>query len=281
MSRNNILSENINEAAFHLKVLLKGRTPHIGIILGSGWGVFADSIENPIVVAYKDIPHMRSSTVPGHAGQFVCGMIGDVCVLAMQGRIHGYEGYSSPEVAFPVWMMGKLGIDTLIVTNASGALNPAYHPGDFCVIKDHINATGRNPLAGIKIEGRSHQFVSMLDAYDPRLTEIAREAAVELDITLHPSIYVGVLGPSFETPAEVRLYGSWGGDIVAMSICEEVIAARHAQISVLGLSFVSNMGCGINNSSPSHEEVAETSEVFQHRAFDLLCSIVEKIEKQN
>ncbi len=280
MSRNNILSENIHEAAFHLKVLLKGRTPKIGIILGSGWGTFAEYIENPIIVSYKDVPHMRMSTVPGHKGQFVCGMIDGVCILAMQGRLFGYEGYSSHEVAFPVWIMGQLGIKTLIVTNASGALNATYRPGDFCVITDHINATGRNPLAGITIEGQDHQFVSLLDAYDPRLVRIAQDAACDHKITLHSSVYVGVLGPSFETPAEVRLYGRWGGDIVAMSICEEVISARHAEMSVLGISFVSNMGCGIDNSSPSYEEVVETSDKFHQNAHDLLCSIINKIENQ-
>ena len=255
MPEENVLKENIREAAYHLKVMLEGREPRIGIILGSGLGPLADTVEDAIVIPFGDIPHMRRSTVIGHKGQFVCGTLAGKCVVIMQGRLHGYEGNSAQDVAFPVWMMGEIGIETLITTNAAGAINETYSVGDFCAMTDHINFTGRNPVAGPEPDGIAFRFFSMKDAYDPDLRGIARNVADREGIPLREGVYLGLLGPSFETPAEIRAFRAWGADTVAMSVCEETIAARHIGMRVLGISLVSNMACGIEGASPSDEEV--------------------------
>lgn len=253
------LKQQVAQAAAFLKDRLEGRAPTVGLILGSGLGPVAESIQDAAVVPYGQVPFMKRSTATSHVGQFVCGNLGGKCVMAMQGRLHGYEGNTSQEVAFPVWVMHQLGIKVLVVTNAVGAINESYHVGDFCLIEDHINFTGRNPVAGIDPDEIAFRFFSMLDAYDPALRQVAREVAARQDIPLREGVYLGLLGPSFETPAEIRAFRSWGADTVAMSVCEEVIAARHVGMRVLGISLVSNMACGIEGASPTDEEVLETA----------------------
>lgn len=259
MSEENVLKENVHEAAYRLKVRLEGRQPEIGIILGSGLGPFADEVEDAVYVPFGEVPHMKVSTATSHVGQFVCGTLAGKCVLVMQGRLHGYEGNSAQEVAFPVWVMHELGIETVITTNAAGAINEAYEVGDFCIMSDHINFTCRNPIAGIEPDGIAFRFFSMKDAYDPKLRALARDKAYALGISIQEGVYLGLLGPSFETPAEIRAFRVWGADTVAMSICEEVIAARHVSMRVLGISLVTNMACGIEGASPSDEEVFEVA----------------------
>lgn len=259
MPEENVLKENLREASFHLKVMLEGRVPEVGIVLGSGLGPLADSIDDAVKVPFAEIPHMKRSTATGHVGQFVCGMLADRCVLAMQGRLHGYEGNTAQEVAFPIWMMHELGIPTLITTNAAGAINADYNVGDFCVMCDHINFTGRNPVAGAEPDGVAFRFFSMKDAYDPALRSLALETARKLGVPVREGVYLGLLGPSFETPAEIRAFRSWGADTVAMSVCEEVIAARHVGMRVLGMSLVSNMACGVQDASPNDVEVFEVA----------------------
>ena len=259
MSEENILKENLREASFHLKVMLEGREPKVGIILGSGLGPLAEQVEDAVYVPFGDIPHMKRSTATSHVGRFVCGTLAGTCVLVMQGRLHGYEGNTAQEVAFPVWIMHELGITTLITTNAAGAINENYNVGDFCVMKDHINFTGRNPVVGQDPDGIAFRFFSMLDAYDPDLRRLALDIAQREGIVVHEGVYLGLLGPSFETPAEIRAFRSWGADTVAMSVCEEVIAARHVGMRVLGISLVSNMACGIGDSSPNDKEVFEVA----------------------
>lgn len=235
------------------------RRPAVGLILGSGLNPFADEVEDAAVVPYGDVPGMRRSTANGHVGRFVCGMVAGVEVLVMQGRIHGYEGATAQEVAFPVWLMHRLGIGTLLTTNAAGALNESLSVGDFCLMADQLNFTGRNPVASQDASQLAPRFFSMLDAFDPVLRRLALDVAARESVPVREGVYLGLLGPSFETPAEVRLFASWGADTVAMSVCEEVIAARHVGMRVLGLSLVSNMACGIGGASPSDDEIVDVA----------------------
>jgi len=277
MSEENVLKENLHEAASRLHALIGGRAPEIGIILGSGLGPLAEQVEDAVVVPFERIPHMKKSTATGHMGRFVCGTLAGKCVLVMQGRLHGYEGNTSQEVAFPVWVMHELGIQVLVTTNAAGAINASYSVGDFCIMSDHINFTGRNPIVGQEPDGIAFRFFSMKDAYDPDLRALARRTADALGIPVQEGVYLGLLGPSFETPAEIRMFALWGADTVAMSVCEEVIAARHVGMRVLGISLCSNMACGIEGASPSDEEVFEVARRRQPDFCRLVTEIVRGI----
>lgn len=276
MSEDKTLVRRLDEAKEHMIAAMGGKSPKIGVILGSGLGPFAESIENSIFIPYGQVPHMRTSSATSHVGRFVVGDISGKCVICMQGRLHGYEGYSSQDVAFPVWLMHELGVETLIVTNAAGAINEDYSVGDFCIMSDHINFTGRNPVAGMQPNDIAFRFFSMLDAYDPELRCIAKEAAASLEIPVQEGVYLGLLGPSFETPAEIRAFRSWGADTVAMSVCEEVIAARHVGIRVLGMSLCSNMACGIDGADPNDEEVLEVADRRAKDLVSLLQAIIDK-----
>ena len=272
-----MLKENLAESARVLRERIGDRRPEVGMILGSGLGPLAGQIEDAVCVPYGEVPHMRTSTATSHVGRFVCGVLGGKCVLAMQGRLHGYEGNTAQEVAYPVWLMHELGVGTLFATNAAGAINEGYRVGDFCLIEDHINFTGRNPVAGLEPDGIAFRFFSMLDAYDPALRRLARETADELGIRVQEGVYLGLLGPSFETPAEIRAFRTWGADTVAMSVCEEVIAARHVGMRVLGMSLVSNMACGIEGASPTDEEVLDVARDREADFARLATAIVERM----
>lgn len=276
MSADNVLKANLEEAAGVLRERLGDRKPAVGIVLGSGLGPLAEQIENAIIVPFGEIPHMKRSTATGHKGRFVCGKLGGKCVLAMQGRLHGYEGNSPQEVAFPIWLMHLLGVRALITTNAAGAINETYAPGEFCIMSDHINFTGRNPIVGTEPDGIAFRFFSMTDAYDPDLRAVARKVALERDVKVQEGVYLGLLGPSFETPAEIRAFRAWGADTVAMSVCEEVIAARHVGMRVLGISLVSNMAAGVEGSSPSDTEVFEVAKGAEPKFCRLIEGIVEE-----
>lgn len=271
------LVEKLDEAAGYLRGILGGIEPEIGLILGSGLGPFAETLEDAIFVPYADVPFMKTSSATSHVGRFVIGRSEGKWVICMQGRLHGYEGYSSQDVAFPVWMMHKLGVDTIIVTNAAGAINENYSVGDFCIMSDHINFTGRNPVAGMEPDQIAFRFFSMLDAYDRELRKIAKDEAISLGIPVQEGVYLGLLGPSFETPAEIRAFRSWGADTVAMSVCEEVIAARHVGMRVLGMSLCSNMACGVDGASPNDVEVLEVAEQRSHDFVLLMQAIIKRI----
>ena len=272
-----VLERQLDEAAVVLRGRLAGRMPRVGIVLGSGLNPLAEEIGDAVCVPFAEVPHMKTSTAAGHVGRFVCGTLAGRCVLAMQGRLHGYEGNSAQEVAFPVWLMARLGIEALITTNAAGALNPAYRPGDFCIMADQINFTGRNPIAAPEPAAMAERFFSMKDAFDPALRAIARQVADERGICVQEGVYLGCLGPSFETPAEIRMFRAWGGDTVAMSVCEEVIAARHVGVRVLGVSLVSNMGCGIEGASPTGDEVMDLARTREADFSQLISGIVERL----
>lgn len=270
----NGLEERLQEARAHVEGRLDGCRPRIGIILGSGLGPLAEQIGDAIHIPFAEVPHMRTSTASGHVGRFVVGELGGRQVIAMQGRLHGYEGYSSQEVAFPVWLMHLLGVQTLITTNAAGAINEGYRVGDFCIMSDHINFTGRNPVVGTEPDGLSFRFFSMLDAYDPKLRALAHRVAEREQVRVQEGVYLGLLGPSFETPAEIRAFRAWGADTVAMSVCEETIAARHVGMRVLGISLVSNMACGIEGASPNDAEVFEAAKGAEEGFCRLIAGIV-------
>lgn len=265
------LRAQIADTAASIAGFLAGRHPVCGLILGSGLNFYADRLDHKEILPYAELPHMKVSSATGHKGRFVLGTVpgSDIWVLCMQGRLHGYEGVSAQDVALPVWAMQAAGIDTLVTTNAVGALNPTFKVGSFCVMSDHINFTGRNPIAHPEGNLIAERFVPMLDAHDPALRALLLDVAAREDVEVNEGVYLGLMGPNFETPAEVRLFASWGADTVAMSVVEEVIAARHVGMRVLGLSLVSNMACGIEGSDPSSEEVMDVASTIEG-AFEAL-----------
>ena len=201
----------------------------------------------------------------------------------MQGRLHAYEGNSAQEVAFPIWLMARLGIEQMITTNAAGGINESYREGDFCIMADQINMTGRNPVAAPEAAELAERFFSMTDSFDPGLRALAHESAREGDVRVQEGVYLGLLGPSFETPAEIRAFRSWGADTVAMSVCEEVIAARHLGMKVLGISLVSNMAAGVGSvdgvggASPNGEEVMDCAKMREGDFKRLITGIVARM----
>jgi len=261
---------------------LKGKytqQPRIGLILGSGLGVLADEIEQPVKVPYDSIPDFPVSTVEGHAGQLVFGLLNGVQVVAMQGRFHFYEGYSFEKVTFPVRVMKELGVESLIVTNAAGGVNESFSPGDLMLITDHINNMGSNPLIGKNDERLGVRFPDMSVAYCKDLRNQAKEIASSLNIKLQEGVYVGNTGPTYETPAEVRMIRTLGGDAVGMSTVPEVIVARHGGLKVLGISCISNMAAGILDQPLNHEEVIETTEKVKTNFLRLIKEIVKEMGK--
>ena len=231
--------ERIKNAADYLVGVLAGRQPEIGIVLGSGLGKLADQIEDPLVVPYKDIPGFPVSTAIGHKGNFIIGILGGKTVIAMQGRIHYYEGYGMDLVVLPIRVMMSLGIGKLFVSNAAGGVSFKLHVGDLMVIKDHINLLP-NPLIGPNLDYLGPRFPDMTRPYDPSLIKLAKDIAAEKDIDLKEGVYVGGTGPSYETPAEYKYFRLIGGDAVGMSTVPEVIAARHASVPVFGISVITN-----------------------------------------
>ena len=271
------LKGQLGEARDVLLERLGGRIPEIGIVLGSGLGPLAEQVEDAVLVPFGEVPHMKRSTATSHVGRFVCGTLAGKCVIVMQGRLHGYEGNTPQDVAFPIWLMHEIGVKALITTNAAGAINETYAVGDFCIMKDHINFTGRNPIEGTEPDEIAFRFFSMKDAYDPELRALAVKIAEREDIPVHEGVYLGLLGPSFETPAEIRAFRAWGADTVAMSVVEEVIAARHVGMRVFGMSLCSNMACGIEGASPSDEEVFEVAKRRQPDFCRLIAELVRQM----
>jgi len=271
-----MLKEKIAEAAAFLKEKFNQR-PEIGLILGSGLGVLAEEIEEPIKIPYKDIPEFPVSTVEGHAGQLVFGKLKGKAVIAMQGRFHYYEGYSLDKVTFPVRVMKELGVEKIIVTNAAGGINESFKPGDLMIITDHINNLGDNPLIGPNDPELGVRFPDMSEAYDKKLRELAKEVAKQLNIEVKEGVYVANSGPCYETPAEVRMLRILGGDAVGMSTVPEVIVAKHSRLKVLGISCISNMAAGILDQPLTHDEVIETTEMVKANFLSLVKSIVEKM----
>jgi purine-nucleoside phosphorylase len=253
--------------------------PKIALVLGSGLGAFADELASPTRIPYPKIPGFPRSTVAGHAGQLVIGKLGDVPVAVMQGRVHLYEGYSPQEVAFPIRVLGRLGIRFAILTNAAGAINRDYSQGALVAIRDHINLQGANPLMGPNDERFGLRFPDMSQAYAPEFRAIAEREAKRLGIPLHEGVYAALRGPSFETPAEIRFLKTVGADLVGMSTVLEVIAARHMSIRVLGISCVTNMAAGILDQPLTHAEVMETGERVKGQFIALLRAVIPNLSE--
>jgi purine-nucleoside phosphorylase len=273
---NDDLFEQADSAAQFL--LSKAQTqPKIGLVLGSGLGAFADQLTDATGIPYALIPGFPRSTAIGHAGQMVIGKAGDVAVAAMQGRVHLYEGYSAQEVTFPMRVFGRMGIGAVILTNAAGGINPKYQQGALVVIHDHINLQGHNPLVGPNDDRFGVRFPDMTQAYNRSYAKAAREEAENLGIALEEGIYAGLLGPSYETPAEIRYLRTIGADLVGMSTVAEVIAARHIGIKVLAISCVTNMAAGILDQILTHQEVMETGEKVRVQFEALLKAVLPRI----
>jgi purine-nucleoside phosphorylase len=251
--------------------------PVLGLILGSGLGAYADSFRSSITIPFSNLPHFPSSTVLGHSGNLVIGTAEGVPAIALQGRVHLYEGYSVSDVAFPARILGALGIRQLVVTNAAGGINTAFSPGDLMLITDHINLMGTNPLIGPNIEELGPRFPDMSEAYDIGMRRIAMEAAWQKNIALREGVYIGLRGPSFETPAEIRMLRTLGADAVGMSTVPEVIVANHMGIRVLGISCITNMAAGILPQKLTHQEVMDTTERVRERFQSLLQGIIPRL----
>jgi purine-nucleoside phosphorylase len=253
--------------------------PKIGLVLGSGLGAFADELSGAVRVPYSQIPSFPQSTAIGHAGQMVIGKAGETAVAAMQGRVHLYEGYSAQQVGFPVRVLGRMGVRALIVTNAAGGINTKYTQGALVVISDHINLQGQNPLVGENDERLGPRFPDMTQAYWKPYREMALEAARKLGKTAHEGVYAGLLGPSYETPAEIRYLRAIGADLVGMSTIPEVITARHMGMKVLGISCVTNMAAGILDQPLNHQEVLDTAERVKGDFVGLLRAVLGEVAK--
>ncbi len=251
-----IRSEKTTEAMAAIRRRTDTR-PRVGIILGSGLGAVADAVENPVVIRYDEIPYWPRTTAVGHAGRLVIGMLEGVPVVTMQGRAHYYEGYAMDEITFPIRVFGELGVTSLFATNASGGVNLAYSPGDLVAIYDHINHMGTNPLIGPNEEKKGPRFPDMTYAYDREYIGILEEVARSEGITLRKGVYIAFTGPSYETPAEIRMSRLLGADLVGMSTVPEVIVANHMGMRVCAVSCVSNHAAGVMAERLSHEEVLE------------------------
>jgi len=265
------------DSAAHFILSQTSLRPKIGLILGSGLGAFADSLADAIRVPYPQIPSFPRSTAIGHAGQMVIGNTDAIPVAAMQGRVHLYEGYSAEDVAFPIRVFGRMGVRAVILTNAAGGINLKYQQGALVLIKDHINLQGDNPLVGPNDDRLGARFPDMTHAYTRAYGKAAQEEAAKLGLSLEDGVYAALLGPSYETPAEIRYLRTIGADLVGMSTVAEVIAARHMGIKVLAISCVTNMAAGILDQALSHQEVMETGEKVRGQFEALLRAVLPKI----
>jgi len=254
--------------------------PQVGMILGSGLGTLAESVDNAVTVPYGDLPPWPVSTVEGHQGRLVIGELEKQKVLVMQGRSHYYEGYSMPQIGFPVRVMQRLGVEVLIVTNAAGAVNPNFEPGDVMLITDHLNLlgmAGESPLRGPNFDEIGPRFPDMGFAYDRELGDIARQVAMESGFTLQEGVYVCLAGPSFETPADLRFLQAIGVDAVGMSTVPEVTVAVHGGMRVLGLSTISNKANLDGNTVTSHEEVLEAGKIVLPKLTQIVKGVLQRL----
>src|SRR6185369_5050315 len=259
---------------------LRSRTnvkPQIALVLGSGLGAFADDLESAVQIPYADIPYFPRTTAIGHAGKLVIGNVGDVPVIAMQGRVHYYEGLPLRDVIFPMRVFGRLGVKVAILTNAAGGINTNYKQGALVVLSDHINLQGSNPLIGPNDERFGPRFPDMSRVYWREYRKVALDEARRLGINVAEGVYLAVTGPSYETPAEIRAFRTWGADVVGMSTVSEVIAASHMGIRVLAISCVTHMAAGILDQPLDHKEVLETGERVKGAFMALLQAVIPKM----
>ena len=246
----------------------------VAIVLGSGLGAFADQLEQPRGIPFSDLPGFPRATVQGHKGRLVYGRLSGAPVLALQGRLHGYEGHDAATVAFPARVLGVMGSRALVVTNAAGGANPSFAPGDLMRITDHINLTGRNPLIGPNEDRLGPRFPDMTHAYDARLAEALEQAARASSQKLRAGVYLQLTGPSYETPAEIRMARALGADAVGMSTVPEVIVAAHMGLPVCGISCITNLAAGISQHPLTHQEVMEVARAVEGKFLELLRAFV-------
>ena len=233
--------------------------PKVGVILGSGLGSLADQVESPVMIPYTDIPHFHGTSIEGHAGRMILGIFHGVPTVFLQGRFHRYEGYPMAEVAFPTRVVCALGIETLVLTNAAGGVNTRFRPAELMIIEDHINLMGDNPLMGPNIAELGPRFPDLTEAYYKDGIATLKQVAAELSIPIHSGIYAGLLGPTYETPAEIRMLRTLGADAIGMSTVPETIAANHLGVRVAGVSCITNLAAGMSSQKLSHDEVIENS----------------------
>lgn len=266
----------ITEAAQYIQKQ-KAMTPKIGIVLGSGLGDFVNSVEDATIIPYSEIPHFHETTVEGHEGRLILGKIEGKEVLIQQGRLHAYEGLPMHEVVFPVRVMASLGVENLVLTNASGGINLNFKAGNLVCIEDHINLMGRNPLIGPNLNELGPRFPDMTRAYHPELKGFLQEAAKEIDLDLQKGVYAGVLGPTYETPAEIHYLRTIGADMVGMSTVPESIAGNHLGVKVCGVSCITNMAAGIEDEKLDHGDIKETALKVMENFSLLLKGLIKRI----
>ena len=275
-----IASSSLYERAEHAARIIRARSseePRVAIVLGSGLGGFADDFDDAVVVPYEEIPGFARSTAQGHAGRLVIGKVDQVPIVAMQGRVHYYEGYSLEEVTFPIRTFKLLGIKTIILTNASGGINVELTQGTLMVISDHLNLMGDNPLRGINDERFGPRFPDMSTVYSPALQALVIEEARAMGVEVRRGIYAALSGPSYETPAEIHLLRNFGADAVGMSTVPEAIVARQMEMDVLGISCITNMAAGIGDEPINHEEVMATGDRVRATFTQLLRRVITRV----
>ena len=254
--------------------------PQIGLVLGSGLGAFARSLDKATVIPFGQIPYFPVSTAIGHSGELVIGSAQGVPVAVMAGRVHLYEGYTIQQVVFPIRVLARMGVKTMIMTNAAGSVNTNYHPGELMVISDHINFMGVNPLIGPNEDTLGQRFFDMTEPYDPLLGALAEKACAKVGMTVRKGVYIGFSGPSYETAAEIKMARAMGADAVGMSTVPEVIAARHMGVRVLGISCITNMAAGVLKKKLDHHEVLDTAERVREGLIEVLTGLIQDVAKQ-
>lgn len=269
--------QKIEEAAQYLRSKI-ALAPEVGIVLGSGLGIYVDQIEERITIPYQDIPHFHRTTVEGHDGRLIFGRVHGKSVVALSGRLHAYEGYPMEDVVLPIRVMALLGVKTLFVTNASGGINPDFHPGDLVMIEDHMNLSGRNPLVGPNLNQLGPRFPDMSEAYPQALRDKLAQAGSQHGITLKSGVYCWLLGPTYETPAEIRMLSRLGGDMVGMSTVPEVIAACHLGIRVAGVACITNYAAGLRPERLNHADVKAVAQKAMSSFATVLTETIASLE---
>ena len=269
--------DKASEAARYINSKSQGRTPRVALVLGSGLGGAADAIEQATEISYSEIPHFVSSTIDGHAGNLVVGSCGGTDLVAMKGRFHFYEGYSMEEVTLPIRVFALMGIKSLIITNAAGGTSPHLPPGSLMLITDHINMMGDNPLRGANDDRFGPRFPDMSKVYAPDYIEVAHEVGRELGIRLGEGVYLALRGPSYETPAEVRMMAKLGGDALGMSTVPEAIVARHCGMKVLAISCITNIAAGLTAAEISHAEVMEVGARTGRQLSQVIIGLIPRV----
>lgn len=276
MSSDDELITRLEEAASALRAK-SGIEPQVGLVLGSGLGALADSLTDATAVPYDEIPHMPVTSVSGHAGKVCLGDLAGVSVAALRGRVHLYEGHKASDAVFGVRLLQRLGCWAVLITNAAGGIRTSFTPGTLMLISDHINLTGDNPLFGRNHDDLGPRFPDMTRAYDPRLSKLARDAAAKVGVRLEEGVYAAMHGPSYETPAEIRMLRTLGADAVGMSTVPEVIALRHMGVRVAAISCITNMAAGMTPATLDHAEVEETASKVRDEFVKLLTAWIEGI----